>query len=198
MVYKLKPLELSFDFDDRGYKLADAIDIEVALTASGDIDVREGRVELVCEEVHARTDRGIAMGAGGSAAIQGGNPHTQTDYVPMGSSVSQRSESYVHSSVVFLKDATLRSGTPSTYSARLQIQPQPPKHLDEASALQRDADSSWTFKWRLVAIIDVVRGRNPKRQRKVNVMVLDAAPSGQRLINQPRLSRPKRSTGPSA
>lgn len=197
MVYKLKPLELSFHFDDRGYKLADAIDIEVVLTPNGDIAVREGRVDLVCEEVHARTDRGIAMGAGGSAAIQGGNPHTQTDYVPMSSSVSQRSESYVHSSVVFVKDTKLDSGNPNRYSASLRIQPQLPTHLDEARALQRDADSSWSFKWRLVATVDVARGRNPKRQRKVNV-VLDAAPTGQLLINKPTMSRPKRSTGPSA
>lgn len=197
MVYKFKPLELSIDFDNRGYKLGDTIDIEVAITPTGELNVREGRVELLCEEIHARADRGIAMGAGGSATVQGGNPHTGTDYIPMSSSVSQRSESYVHSSVVFLKDATLGPGTPSTYGARLQIQPQPPKHFDEAKAAERDANSSWTFKWTLVATIDVVRGRNPKRQRKVDV-VLDAAPTGQRLINKPRMTRPKGSTGPSA
>ena len=195
MVYKLKPLELSFDFEDRIYELGDTIDIQLSLAPNGDIDVREGRVHLVCDEVHAKASRGIAMGVGGSAVMQGGNIHTTTDLVPMSSSQSQRTESYVHSSVAFLEETTLRSGRPGTYRARLQIQPSPPKHLDEARDLQRDSNASLSFRWRLVASVNVVRGRDPKRQRKINVR-LPIAPIGQGA--RPKMSTPKKSTGPSA
>jgi hypothetical protein len=44
-------------------------------------------------------------------------------------------------------------------------------HLEDARALQADASSSWTFRWTLVTTLDVVRGRNPKRQRLVKVRV---------------------------
>ena len=197
MVYKLTPLELSLEFEDRDYGLGDMIDIQVRLVPNGDVDVREARVDLVCEERYARHESGIVIGFGGAASIQGGSTSKSTDYVPASSSVSLRTESYVHSSVVFLKDATLRSGAPSAHSTRLQIQPFSPTHLDEARDLHRDAKSSWTFKWRLVVSVNVVRGRDPKRQRKVKVKLPQARVGG-RVGAKPRMSTPKRRTGPSA
>ena len=193
MVYRLKPLEMSFEFENREYDLGDTIDIQVNLTPDGDIGVREARVNLVCEELYSRNKRGIVIPAGGSGLIQGGNTFKSTDYVPASSWVDQRTESYVHSSIVFLKDVTLPSGKPSSHSARLQIQPQPPTHLDEARELQRDAEASWTFKWRLVASVNVVRGRDQKRQRKVK-MKLPLAPAGGLAGARPRMSKPKART----
>ena len=64
MVYKLKPLELSFDFEDRWYDLGDTIDIQVNLKPNGEVGVREARVDLVCEEIHTRNQSGIGMGIG--------------------------------------------------------------------------------------------------------------------------------------
>ena len=176
MVYKLKPLELALEFEDRTYQLGDTIDIELSLAPNGDVDVREGRVDLVCEEVYASSEGGIVGISSG--AIQGGNIFKSTDYVPMSSWVSQRTESYVHSSVVFLADTTLRSGSSGTYSVKLPIQRQPPTHVDEARDLHRDAESSWSFKWRLMASVDIVRGRNPKRQRTVKVALPQAPIEG--------------------
>ena len=194
MVYKFKPLELSLDFDDREYDLGHTIDIKVNLAPAGDVGVREARVDLVCEELYSRNERGVVIPVvGGSGLIQGGNTFKTTDYVPASSWVNQRAESYVHSSVVFLEDRTLPSGKPSAHSARLQIQPQPPTHLDEARDLQRDAEASWTFKWRLVASVNVVRGRDQKRQRKVSLK-LPLAPAGGRVGARPRMSKPKART----
>ncbi len=62
MVFKLKPLELSFDFEDRSYELGDTIDVRVNLTASGDVDVREARIDLVCEERFSQHESGVVMG----------------------------------------------------------------------------------------------------------------------------------------
>ena len=134
MVYKLKPLELSFDFEDRLYELGDQINVRVTLTPSGDVNVREARVDLVCEERYSRQESGVRAGSLGAAGIQGGKLVSTTDYVPASSWVSQRTESYVHSSVVFLNDVTLSSGRPGTYDATLQIQSTPPAHLDSTSS----------------------------------------------------------------
>ena len=82
MVYKLKPLELTLEFEDRIYELGDTIDIELSLAPNGDVDVREGRVDLVCEEVYTSAETGIKMGMGGSGSIQGGAVVKTTDYVP--------------------------------------------------------------------------------------------------------------------
>jgi hypothetical protein len=197
MVYKLKPLELGIDLEDREYELGDAINVQVTLTPNGDVRVRQARVDLVCEETYTRSERGIVMGVGGAQGIQGGNPLTTTDYVSGSSWTNQRTESYVHSSVVLLEDTTLRSGSPITRSARLQIRRELPKHFDEAAELQRDANSSWSFKWRLLARVNVFRGRDQKRQRTLAVK-LPPAPAGARVGAKPRMSTPKKSTGHSS
>ena len=147
MVFKLKPLELSFDFEDRSYELGDTIDVRVNLTASGDVDVREARIDLVCEERFSQHESGVVMGLSGRAGIAGQKMRVTTDYVSASSWVSQRTESYIHSSAVFINDARIRSGHPSIHIAKVQIQPKPPTHLDEAKDSQRDSRSSRTFKW---------------------------------------------------
>ena len=90
MVYKLKPLELGIDLEDREYELGDAINVQVTLTPNGDVRVRQARVDLVCEETYARSEKGIVIGAGGARGIQGGNLFVTTDYVPGSSWASQR------------------------------------------------------------------------------------------------------------
>ena len=82
-----------------------------------------------------------------------------------------------------------------TRSARLQIQQVLPKHFDEAAELQRDADSSWSFKWRLLARVNVFRGRDQKRQRTIRLNLPEALAGG-RVPAKPRMSTPKKSTGP--
>ena len=188
MVYKLRPLDLKLDFEDRDYELGDTINVKLELTTSGDVDVREGRVDLVCEErfLHSYVYTGPGQ-------IQGMGMHGMPQVTHRMS--RQQKERYVHSNVVFLNETRLGSGKRSTQSARLQIQTVPPRRLDEARGLQRNAQSSWTFKWTLVATIDVVRGRNPRAQRAVKI-TLPQAPVGAQVGAKPRLSTPKASTGP--
>ncbi len=71
MVYKLKPLELGLDFEDKDYNLGDTIDVQVTLTTNGDVNVREARVDLVCEENYTRNESGVVMGLGGKIGVQG-------------------------------------------------------------------------------------------------------------------------------
>ena len=163
MVYRLNPLDLKLEVDSPTYKLGDTISLTVTLEPRGDVDVREARVDLVCVErfVHAAApaSAGFASWSGVPVQVSSSSIH----------STRERTESYVHSSEVFLRDTRLPAGVPSTHAIKLRIQPVPPRHTDEAKALIRDATSSWTFKWRLVAAVNVVRGRDPKRQRAITV-----------------------------
>ena len=187
MVYKIKPLELSFDFEDRGYELGDTIDVAVELVPNGDVDVREARVDLICEErflhSYAHTGPGRIKGTGWAGQAQVTNRGSKG-----------RRETQVHSSIVFLNETQLRSGMPSKHSPRLRIETVPPQHAEEAQALQRDASKSWSFKWRLVASVDVARGLNPKVQRAVKVSLPKASIAGS-VDAKPRMSTPKKRTG---
>lgn len=106
----------------------------------------------------------VDLSVSGRASLNRGNQITRRRS-------EERKETYVHSSVLFLAGTRLRSGVPSAHSAKLRIETVPPRHADEAAALERDATQSWSFKWTLVATVDIVRGRNPKRQRALKVNV---------------------------
>ena len=160
MVFRLRPLDIKLEFDDRSYKLGDTIDVNVALEPHGDVDVREGRLDLVCEERYTET-YSVMVPVKWTTTRHAG----QVSVPKQG--VKERKESYVHSSVVFLEDTRLRSGRTARHRAALRIEPVPPTHLDEAKALVRDAGSAWSFKWTVVASVNVVRGRDPRSQRKV-------------------------------
>ena len=67
-------------------------------------------------------------------------------------------ETYVHSSVVFLKDGRLQSGRVSRHNATLLILPKPPPHADKA-----------TLSWRLVTTVDLAGARDIKARRLVKV-----------------------------
>lgn len=166
---RLRPLDVNLDFDEGPYKLGDTIDLTIDLLPNSDVDVREGRVDLVCEERHTRKETGIYMGSGGAMSIQGGKPVQTTDYSAMRPRVKETVESYVHSSIVFLEETRLKSGGSQKCQARLKILPAPPQHLEDAKAAVRDANSSWTFKWRLVTTVNVVRGRDSRKQRTVKL-----------------------------
>ena len=191
MVYKIKPLELSLNFEDRSYELGDAINVEVELAPNGDVDVREARVDLIYEERYVQAPApSSAQYAGWSGVpIQARSATLQP--------TKETKETYVHSSEVFMRDRRLAAGGAGTHGIRLRIQPVPPRHADEAVALDRDAASSWTFKWRLVVSVDIVRGRNPKVQKAVKVR-LPQSPVGSSVGARPRMSTPKKRTGASA
>jgi hypothetical protein len=74
----------------------------------------------------------------------------------------------VHSSTQFLASTTLEAGQ-RAHKVALRINSDPPKRLAESQERVKDSNSSITFHWRLEAKVDVVRGRNPKVQRKVNI-----------------------------
>jgi|TARA_B100001750_G_C15454949_1_gene571052 hypothetical protein len=172
MVFKFKPLDLKFHFDDRWYNLEDEMKIHIDLIPKGEVNIRKVHVDLICEEIHTRTQSGITMGSGGASSIAGGNFARSNDYIPATTSVNQNNESYVHSTVVFLENKTLNSDKPTPHTATLKINPDLPHHFEDAKALVRNAEESWTFKWRIVVSADVIRGRDQKRQKQVKIKLI--------------------------
>ena len=49
MVFRLRPLDVILNFENRSYKLGETISCNVELDARVDVDVREGRIDLVCQ-----------------------------------------------------------------------------------------------------------------------------------------------------
>ena len=171
MVYRLRPLESELDFEDRPYKLGETVRLTVAINPKSDVRVREARVDLLCEERYLENStfsmevpifQQVSTGRG-SRPVQIGT-ETVTKQVN-----KEQKEKHIHSSVVFASDAELRSGRPQRFGVDLDIEPVPPAHAADAKALVKDPSRSWSFRWTLVATVNVVRGRNPKKQRKVQI-----------------------------
>ena len=152
MVSRLRPLEVNLVFDDRLYKLGETIDLVVELTARGDVEVREGRVDLVCDARY--TERYTVMAA---ERIPGPDRAPGTRFSVPRQITKEHKETYVHSSVVFTTDARLASGT-RQYRAQLEIGPESPAEGHQP-----------TVKWTLVAAIDVTRARDVKSRQRVKV-----------------------------
>ncbi len=162
MVTRLRPLEVNLAFEDRLYKLGETIDLYLDLTARSDVVAREGRVDLVCEvrwaeryTVMAKVVTPLRTGSGVMSG--GGTTQVITQTVPR-QVYKEHKETYVHSSVVFLQDVRLDPATTGRYDARLEIQPEPPPHADEAN-----------LRWSIVVTIDVAGARDIKTRRRVKV-----------------------------
>ena len=152
------PVRISMDFEDRPLRLGKKISITLELHARRGVEVKEGRVDLVCEERYMKSYTrmvGIIPGAGLITPRSGNAP--ATDFYPM-REAKEHTESYVHSSVVFLKDTRMRPGTVGEYRARLEIQPEPPLHGKEG-----------TLTWTLKAAVDISRKRDVTAAREVTV-----------------------------
>lgn len=150
--------EARVDFEDRAYRLGETIDLRVELNPRGDLDVREGRVELICEETYKITES-VRVSGRPSRADAGYAWAGKMQTGSVGVQVSkERKESYVHSSAVFGERGRLEAETKRTYDVRFEIGPEPPYYSKEG-----------TVKWRLVTVIDVIRGRNPRVRRTVKI-----------------------------
>ena len=110
------------------------------------------------------------MGAGGARALQGGNPHTSTDYIPMQQTTEERDYSEVCYSETFLDSTSMREGSPSRHSVALEIGPNLPRPALEARDLQDDANSSLSLeRWWIEVKVDVARGRDSTVRHKIDI-----------------------------
>ena len=152
MLSRLFPLGVKVSFEDRVYELGETINLTVELSPKRDMEVREGRVDLVCEEVWREVFT-VMM------PVRGHSPYARehAPSVPQQRTNTHR-EAFVHSSVVFLENGQLRSGVAASYSLRLDIDTKPPPHADEA-----------TLSWRLKTTVDVAGARDITARRQLKV-----------------------------
>ena len=158
---RIRPLGLKLAFADRSYKLGEAIHATVELTPRSDVEIREARVDLVCEEQYLES---YTVNVPSGQPSDAGSPfNIGGTYVPprIPKQVTKDvRQTYVHSSVVFLAGTTLPQGSPITYEARLDIETEPPAHAGVAR-----------LRWRLECVADVAMARDVKTRHKVQVTV---------------------------
>lgn len=160
MLHRMLPLELGLEFESRPYTLGETIEVVVEMQPSADIQVRSGRLDLVCEEHY--TQRGVSFVPDFYASnmqISGQTSHVAND----------RKEQFIHSTVQFMEETRLNGGTSTIRRVSLVVGTEPPPHFEESLALERDASSAWTFNWTLLATVDVARGRDAQVEREVKI-----------------------------
>ncbi len=150
MLSPLFPLGVKVSFEDRVYKLGETINLTVELSPKRDMEVREGRVDLVREEVWREVFTVmIPVGGGYARGLAPSVPQRRT---------KTSREALVHSSAVFIRDTRLASGRTGSFNARLEIEPEPPPHARQGKV-----------RWRLVTTTDVAGARDIKARRLVKV-----------------------------
>ena len=156
MFTRIHPLDVTLFFEDRPYMLGETINLRLELTATGDVEVREARVDLVREERWTEVFTMLVPVHRPMPGIRGAAPIS----IPMvPKQVTDRHRgTYVHSSIVFLRDTRLPPGTMRSYSASLEIRPEISLNAVEA-----------TERWRLVTALDVARARDITRKYTIKV-----------------------------
>jgi hypothetical protein len=160
MVSRLRPLDVTIAFEDKLYELGETISCDVELLAKADIDVREARVDLVCQvhwvDIHTVMVPTVMPSRGGAAIGDTGGVYV-APRIPKQVSKEYK-ESYVHSSAVFLQDTHVQSGRGSSYRVRLEIQPETPDNAEKG-----------TVSWSVLAAIDISRARDINKKTKVRI-----------------------------
>ena len=159
MLYRLRPLELSLDFESRAYTLGETIDAVVEIQPRANIQVRSGRLDLVCEEQYIQRGASFVPDFYGSTIYSGQTRHVAQD----------RKERFVHSTVRFMEADQLSRGIATSRRVSLVVGTAPPPHFEESLALQRDASSAWSFRWTLLATVEVALGRDGQVEREVTI-----------------------------
>lgn len=160
MLNRILPVDMDLEFELRVYTLGETIDAVVEIRPSANVQVRTGRLDLVCEEHY--TQRGVSFVPdfyASNTQISGQTRHVAQD----------RKERFVHSTVRFMEETRLPSGATTSRRVSLVVGTATPPHFEESLALERDSSSAWTFKWTLLATVDIARGRDAQVEREVTI-----------------------------
>ena len=152
------PLKIGIDFSDREYRLGETIDVAIELEPRRDVEVTEGRVDLVCEERYVETFTRTVPVRSSAGLISKKGVATRRTYSKQ--EVKEYRNTYVHSSKMFVKTARFSKSATGTYRARLEIKPEKPKHSGTGTAT-----------WTLVTTLDIPDDREVTEERKVIVTI---------------------------
>ena len=137
MVSRVRPIDVSVSFDDRTYKLGEAIDLTIEMSPNRECQVREGRAGLMLEERWTeRSTLSYEKPIFGQGSVRGGAPRQiGTETVTKDVSKDHK-ETSVHSSVVFLENVQVQPGSPARHAVRLQIQREAPPHAGKPESTE--------------------------------------------------------------
>ena len=124
LVNPIFPLKAAVTFDDREYRLGDPIAVLVEVTPTFDVELREGRVELLCRErwteIHSfKVDSASIPSRGEAGGMRVGRLPLARFDVP-GRTVKRFARRYVHAAQSFLEGLTLRAGRPHRFDLTLR------------------------------------------------------------------------------
>ena len=173
MVFNLEPLEIMLDFERRQYRLGETINATVTLIPNSDVEIRGASLSLMGQIRRTEVQTGWAMDMegrpGDALQIRGQASRVPTQGIP-----SQPVSSEVFYSAQIVPTQPLRKDAVSRHDVALRLDPklQKLKRLSqEAKRLQRDSNRGLSIEpWWLEAQVDVVRGRDAKVQRQVEII----------------------------
>jgi hypothetical protein len=140
-------------FDRRSYALGESIDIDIVFEARRDVLVKEGRVDLVCQDDYKQTTPVTYV-----TRFAGGYKKASPPLITMKRTrqiTRSRNETYSHSSTVFLTDTRLRSGETTKHNVRLDIDLELPQTVNAT--------------WSLVVSFDVAQARNVSNRQPITI-----------------------------
>ncbi len=101
MVYGLSTVKAKVEFDHRRYDLGETIDATVTIEPTKNVTIREGRLELICDQ---NCTSGTALP---HVVSSGGGRMGTYSSVSVGGEADTRNESYMQGSAILLRDAGL-------------------------------------------------------------------------------------------
>ena len=161
VVSLVRPVDVEITFVERSYGLGESIGVKISLSARRDVEVREARLDLVCEEQFAES---YTVSVSSGPPTDYGSPWGQfgvyrAPKVPK--QVNQdKKESYVHSSALFLESVRLTAGSVQQLSFDMHIGEEPPSRATAGSA-----------QWWLEVVLDLARARDVRTRHEVDVVV---------------------------
>lgn len=160
MVNIIHPIKVDIDIEDRPYELGETINLALELTPTGDVEIRNGQAELICEveyqERHVTMARVSSMTNLTYGALP---PQGVTDEPKPNPVLEDHKDSLVVSSHVFLKDAILKEGVTEKYNIGLKIGHKAPPHAKEAISV----------KWQVVTTIDIAHAHDYVNKQTIKV-----------------------------
>ncbi len=143
----VSPVRISMAFEDRPYKLGEPLHLVLELRPRRDVELAQGRVDLLCEERYAETYAWSETPPPVAGLLSRTSKSVPVDNVPR-QKVMEFVNSFVHSTVVILEDVRLQGGSTARYDVKLGVHRELPPHA-----------GGGTLTWTLAATVRTARGR---------------------------------------
>ena len=150
----VSPVLISMTFDDGPHKLGEPFHLGLELRPRRDVELAQGRVDLLCEERYVETYAWSEVPPPTAGLLSRSSKSVPVDKVPR-QKVMEFVNPFVHSTVVFLDGVRLQGGSTARYEVTLDVQREIPPHA-----------GGGTLAWTLAATVRTARGREVTRTQE--------------------------------